>query len=242
MRSLKYGGDPFTDRDGINHIWKGSNKTRFQYCQSSCNTLLKIRAIQGHAGGDLIEPELMGHVALSLSWKQFLLHRGCWQGSLQVKRKAERGERLYSSLHWTPGEVRLKKNSKVTCRNREEDAVYWIHLAKTQEKGFTFWQTESHAIVAYETVPLDCIERVPCQKGETTFFQRLSTPRPAPRITLKKSWNGQQQQQQQGDLGGFRSENNVVCVEDSFQVNLRVHGVSQHVIYKDEERMTKIQT
>ena len=29
---------------------------------------------------------------------------------------------------------------------------------------------------------------------------------------------------------------------ESFQVDLRVHGVSQDVIYKDEERTTKTQT
>ena len=73
----------------------------------------------------------------------------------------------------------------------------------------------------------------------------------------------QEQPQQQGDLGGFRklerdrhegdhnnvketagnsSENNVVREEDSFQADLRVHGVSQDVIYNDQEVMTQIQT
>ena len=61
---LKCGGDTFTEGDWNSHIWKGSNKTRFQYCQNYCNTLLYVRAIQGHIGGDLIEPELTGHVAI----------------------------------------------------------------------------------------------------------------------------------------------------------------------------------
>ena len=34
----------------------------------------------------------------------------------------------------------------------------------------------------------------------------------------------------------------MVREEDSIQVDLRVHGVSQDAIYKDEERMTQIQT
>ena len=136
-----------------------------------------------------------------------------------------------------PREVHHKTEWK-----RAQDAVYWIHLAKALEKSITFWQTKSHVIFAHETVPPDCIERVISQNGETTLYQRLSAPRPAPRIILTIAWNQQQrQQQQQGDLGGFRklkrethqgennsvreaagnsSENNVVREEDPFQGNL----------------------
>ena len=38
--------------------------------------------------------------------------------------------------------------------------MYWIHLGRTQEKGIAFWQTKSHAIIANNTTPPDCIERV----------------------------------------------------------------------------------
>ena len=54
------GGSNFTDRDWINFIWKGSNRTKFQYCQNSCNKLLYIRTIQGHTGGEMIQPEMLG--------------------------------------------------------------------------------------------------------------------------------------------------------------------------------------
>ena len=56
----------------------------------------------------------------------------------------------------------------------------------------------------HKTAPLDCIERVISQKGETTLYQRLFAPRPVPRIIIKNTWNQQQQQQQQGDLGSFQ--------------------------------------
>ena len=49
---------------------------RFQYCMNSSDFLLYIRAIQGHIGGNLIAPELMGHVAIPHKWKEFLYHRG----------------------------------------------------------------------------------------------------------------------------------------------------------------------
>ena len=59
------------------HIYEGSNKMRFQYCMNSKKSLLYIRTIQGHAGGNLIAPELMGRVAIPDKWKEFLFHRGC---------------------------------------------------------------------------------------------------------------------------------------------------------------------
>ena len=85
--------DTFCDDDWINHIWKGSSKTQFQCCKNFCNDLLYIRAIQGHTGRELFEPELMGHVAIPFNWKQFLFHRGCsfnLKDSSQVKRKPRR--------------------------------------------------------------------------------------------------------------------------------------------------------
>ena len=46
------------------------------------------------------------------------------------------------------------------------------------------------------SVPPDCIYKVFSQTGERTLFERLSTPRPAPKIVLKSAWQSQQQQQQ----------------------------------------------
>ena len=63
------GSHEFTDRDWLNIIRKGSNKTRFQYCQNSRIKLLYIRAIQGHTGGEMISPEMPG---------QFLILHNCF--------------------------------------------------------------------------------------------------------------------------------------------------------------------
>ena len=66
--------------------------------------------------------------------------------------------------------MRLKKNSMVTFLKLRtvpyqskykysQDVVYWIHVAKTQEKTLKFWQTRSHAIIAHDSVSADCIEK-----------------------------------------------------------------------------------
>ena len=85
---MKQGGGTFIGRDWIKQVWTGSSKTRFQYGQNSCGTLLYIRDIQGHTGRDLVEPELMGHVAFPFKWKQFLFHSGF---SFNVKSILEAG-------------------------------------------------------------------------------------------------------------------------------------------------------
>ena len=48
----KYGGREFLDTDWLQHLFHGSSKMRFQYCVNSQNSLLYIRAIQGHTGGE----------------------------------------------------------------------------------------------------------------------------------------------------------------------------------------------
>ena len=46
-------------------------------------------------------------------------------------------------------------------------------------------------------MPGDCTDRVTSQNGDRVIFERLATPRPAPKVTLKSNWQTQQQQQQQ---------------------------------------------
>ena len=95
-------------------------------------------------------------------------------------------------------------------------------LGEHKRKAQRFWQPKSHAIITNSTVPLDCIERAMSQYGEMTIYLRSS-------ITAGKT------QSEAPSLDNAAKEG---C---SFQVDLRVHGVSQDDIYKDEERMTEMQ-
>ena len=67
----KVGGQEFSDSDWIQHIYRGSGKTRFQCCKNSQDVLLCIRAIHG---GNVIALEQTGHVAIPLKWKEVLFH------------------------------------------------------------------------------------------------------------------------------------------------------------------------
>ena len=69
-----------------------------------------------------------------------------------------------------------------------------------------------------------------------------------PGINNSSSWKQLQERPQSGRNSEHEGSswkqlnNNVVKEEDSFQVDLRIQGVSQDVINKDQERMTKTQT
>ena len=77
-----------------------------------------------------------------------------------------------------------------------QDAVFWIKSSRAQDQGLQFWQTKSFAIITFATVPGDCIDRVTSQNGDRVIFERFTTAKPAPKVTLKSNWFTQQQQQQ----------------------------------------------
>ena len=60
-------------------------------------------------------------------------------------------------------------------------------MSRAQDQGLRFWQTKSRAITTYATVPGDCIDRVTSQNGDRVIYERLATPRPAPKVTLKNT-------------------------------------------------------
>ena len=43
---------------------------------------------------------------------------------------------------------------------RHQDAVYWVDIDLVKEKGLTFYQTRSNAIIRQETRPACCIPNV----------------------------------------------------------------------------------
>ena len=117
-----------------------------------------------------------------------------------METQAKKGDKLCSSDETEEafeGGPSKPRNGYKTKWEYSQDAADWIHLAKAQEKGLKFWQTRSHAIIVHDSMPVDCIEKVVSENREKTLYQRLSTPRPAPKIMLKSVWNLQQQQQQQ---------------------------------------------
>ena len=76
----------------------------------------------------------------------------------------------------------------------DQDAVHWVKLSRAQDQGLRFWQTKSSAIIVRNPLLTDCICGAISQSGDRTLFERLSTARPAPKVTLGSNWQSQQQQ------------------------------------------------
>ena len=72
---------------------------------------------------------------------------------------------------------------------RHQDAVYWVDINVAIEKGLTFYQTRSNAIILQGILPACCIPKVVRRKnGEVLYEKVYMSPRPPPKISLKHEW------------------------------------------------------
>ena len=62
----------------------------------------------------------------------------------------------------------IQKYLETLSRN----TVYWCNLKLAQERGLLFYQTRSHAIVLYDTLPAVCIEKVVCMKTKDVAISK----------------------------------------------------------------------
>ena len=142
----------------------------------------------------MIAPELMDQIAIPFKWKVFLFHRGCSSditsilksGLIAERRESKEGRQtvFFTPLYPfgdDPDEEEpsddLLKPRKVHYHSKwkpRQDAVYWINLARAQEKRLHFWQTRSHAAIVDSCVPADCIYEVISQKKRNELYMRDS--------------------------------------------------------------------
>ena len=72
---------------------------------------------------------------------------------------------------------------------RHQDAVCWVDINLSIEKGLTFNQTRSNAIILPETLPAPSTPKVARLKtGEVLYEKVCMSPRFPPKISLKHEW------------------------------------------------------
>ena len=192
----------------VEHLYRGSHKTRFEICENADDELGYIRAIQGHSGGMVIQPELMNYVLIPCKWKQFIYHMGrardrysiAEAGLVAGGKENEEGRQTiffapldpyHSDAIEVESSTDFSKPRKVHYQTHwkpEQDAVYWINLSRAQDCGLKFWQTQSHAIIVFQSVPSECVEKVVTEQGSRQLFSRKLTPRKGPKVTLRDTW------------------------------------------------------
>ena len=81
---------------------------------------------------------------------------------------------------------------------RFQNSVFWCNLELAQERGLQFYQTRSHAVVLYNTLPAACIEKAVCMKTTDDLYQKVRlTPRVPRLVSKSNSQHGLQDPQNQ---------------------------------------------
>ena len=96
---------------------------------------------------------------------------------------------------------------------KHQEAVYWVDIDLAIQKGLTFYQTRSNAIVLQETLPAYCVPKVVwMETGEVIYEKVYMSPRPPPKVSLKHEWKR--------DLGSEHAQRSEVGQQSrSFQSN-----------------------
>ena len=220
----------------------GGNKKRFQYCTDSSGTILHFRALQGHSGHNLIHPTLQDNVIIQSNFFQYIYHVGCAFNLHSIINSGLIPGGQNSSKRQTVFFLRVgpmdksHKDPKVIDLNvprhaqylhnawkRHQDAVYWVDINFAIEKGLTFYQTRSSAIILHETLPAYCIPKVVrMETGEVNHEKVYMSPRPPTRISLKHDWK-----RELGSEHAQRPEGQVVQPSRSFQSNQPIPNPSR---------------
>ena len=73
-----------------------------------------------------------------------------------------------------------------SARKKHQDTVFWVDIKLAIQKGLTFYQTRSNAIILQETLPAYCIPKVVRLKtGEVLYEKSYMSLRPPPKISLR---------------------------------------------------------
>ena len=182
----------------------GGAKRRYQYCTDISGTIVYLRALQGHSGRSLIDPSIQDNVIIQSGFFQHIYHIGCAfnlhsiiinglipGGQIQAR------DRQYSSCLLIP-ETKGIKPAQIdftvprraqylhSAWSKHQDAVLWVDINLAIQKGLTFYQIRSNAIILQGTLPAYCIPKVVRLKtGEVLHEKVYMSPRSPPKISLR---------------------------------------------------------
>ena len=150
----------------------GGAKRRFQYYTDDSGTIVYFRALQGHSGRNLIDPSLQDNVVIPNKFFQHIYHIGCAfnlhsiinSGLILGGQNSSKRQTVFFLLvdprdksHKDLDEIDLNVPRRAkylhNAWKRHQDAVYWGDINLAIEKGLTFYQTRSNAIILQETLP-----------------------------------------------------------------------------------------
>ena len=182
----------------------GGAKRRFQYCTDDSGTIVYFRTLQGHSGRNLIDPSLQDNVVIPSGVFQHIYHIGCAfnlhsiinsglipGGQNLSKRQTvfflpidprEKSHNFPEKIDWNvPRRAQYLHNAW----KRHQDAVYWVDINLVIQKGLTFYQTRSNAIILQEILPAYFPKVVRLKTGEVLYEKVYMSLRLPPKISLR---------------------------------------------------------
>ena len=187
------------------HAWQQEEEQKGQYCSDISGTILYLRALQGHSGRNLIDPLLQDNVIIQRGFFQHIYHIGCAfnlhsiinNGLILGGQDSSRRQTVFllpidprDKEHQDPEHIDFSVPRRArylhSAWKKHQDAVFWLDIDLAIEKGLTFYQTRSNAIILQGTLPAYCIPKVVRLKtGEVLFEKSYMSPRPPPKISLR---------------------------------------------------------
>ena len=172
--------------------------------------LLQNHSSARHGSTDLFWTSLISHhSAQRLRQQPLLQHCRLESEQPRVLLRSRRCSAAIWPTPLSPQDSRVKKNSKVDQpkpRKAHHKTEWKTRPGRCPLDSFGQGTRRRTNVLAEKisrhyrslfSAALIATKKSVSQKGEQTLYQRLSTPRPAPRIILKNVWNQQHQQQQQ---------------------------------------------
>ena len=173
----------------------GGQKKRFQYCVNPnySQKILYLRAIQGHSGGTM-NPALQDNVLLPEGFTEHMYHvgngkelssivnHGLIPGGVSLRTGREAvfftivnpmdnqdglGEHLCDL-----SQARIAPYKNIW--RHFQDTIFLYNLKLAKERGLQFYQTRSNAVILYDTLPAEFIDKALCMKTKDQLNQRES--------------------------------------------------------------------
>ena len=168
-------------------------------------TIIYFRALQGHSGRNLIDPSLQDSVIIQSGFFQQIYHVGCAfnlhsiinNGLILGGQNSSKRQTVFflpvdprDKGHQDPATIDFNKPRRAqymqSVWKKHQDAVFWVDINLAIQKGLTFYQTRSNAIIFQGTLPAYFVPKVVRLKtGEVLYEKSYMSPRPPPKISLR---------------------------------------------------------
>ena len=183
----------------------GGAKRRYQYCTDISGIIICLGALQGHSGRNLIDPSLQDNVVIQRGFFHHIYHIGCAfnlhsiinNGLIPGGQNSSKRQTVFflpvdpgDKGHQDPAKIDFHEPRRAqhlhSAWKKHQDAVFWVDINLAIQRGLTFHQTRSNAIILQGTLPAYCIPKVERLKtGEVLYEKAYMSPRPPPKISLK---------------------------------------------------------